>query len=58
MEMSELVRDNKKLKIENTKHQGNIRGLQKQKEELQSQLKMLERAINSRENEDEGSQND
>ena len=29
IEMSELVRDNKKLKIENTKHQGNIRGLQK-----------------------------
>ena len=42
IEMSELVRDNKKLKIENTKHQGNIRGLQKQKEELQAQVKQLE----------------
>ena len=44
MEMSELARDNKKLKIENTKHKGNISGLKKQKEDLLERIKALENA--------------
>lgn len=53
MEMSELARDNKKLKIENTKQKGNIRGLQKQKEELQSMIKQMENAGGESANEEQ-----